>query len=70
MDGNSLTPKKLKPIMPKRTKSRFITIASTGLFMLVLDKLMRLFSDFKLTVTVTVSLILVYDLNLYRDIIF
>jgi hypothetical protein len=47
MDGNSLTPKKLKPIMPKRTKSRFITIASTGLFMLVVDKLMRLFSDFK-----------------------
>jgi hypothetical protein len=38
-DGNSRTPKDLNPMKPNNKITRFITIARTGLLILIVDKL-------------------------------
>jgi len=42
IEGNSLTPRKVYPIIPNNTILKFITIVNTGLFILVVDKLIDL----------------------------
>jgi hypothetical protein len=43
IEGYSLTPRKLKPMTPNKTIMIEKTVAKTGLFILVLDKLIFLF---------------------------